>query len=181
MKKSILFLMFFCSLALGSVKSGYYPNVPEIGRPIVFYAEWATDVNSAGVDQPTDFNDANTCVISTISLIRGETIFSYEQEFRGKLYEIEIDPNGSDTSFTVGVYVDPPEPNLTLTVAELYTIDTWTINATSGRVKYFIPALDTSSNVVAGDNIAGKIYIGLKSTTHSTLDNLKVYLYGKLE
>jgi len=168
-------MILFCGIANGEIKKGYVPSMPESGKIVVMYAEWATDFNSTGVAQPTDFNDANTVFFADNQTLTFNG-------FRGMLCQIKIDPNGSDSSFTVGIYYDPTEPESVGQTAKIYTLKEWTINAAdTNDLKYVVPSLDASSNVYGGDVGYSKIYLGIKNTTHETLDNCKIYLYGKLE
>lgn len=156
MKKVVIIsLLFVAVLCFGAVKSGVYTSTGS--NTVTIYYEKTSDCN----------DDVNSVVYSN---------------FKGSLYEIQIDPNGSDTTVTVGIYYDPFEPNTTLTNHTLYTLKEFTISALSNYI-YAIPISDDSSNPYGGPKLNGDIYIGIDgdTTTAATLDNVKVYLYGKVE
>jgi hypothetical protein len=139
--------------------------VKETGS-VTFFYEIATDFNDSGVVQPTDFNDANTMV--------------WSKQFRGTLYDVEIDVNTTDTDLVIGIYCDPPEPPALAQVEKLYEIATFAITDTNDKL-YAVPVSDISQNIYSGPHVMGKIWIGIKNTTHSLTDNVKVYLYGKID
>jgi hypothetical protein len=161
--------LWLCSMSLAdpnaTVRTGSSQDSIDKSAITIYY-ELYTDVNSAGVVQPTDFNDANTLVY---------------KNFSGALYELTIDPNGTDTSFTVDIWYDPPEPTAALKTKKLYKLAEFTVNATDGAKTYTIPNTDNNSNSSIGHWIRGDIYIGRRGTSHSVLNNLKVYIHGSLK
>lgn len=170
MKNIILLIIFVFTAAIfadpnATVRTGSSQDSID-KTAITMYYEVYTNVNSAGVVQPTDFNDANSLVY---------------KNFCGALYEATFDANGSDTSYNVDIWYDPPEPNATLTVHKLYLLKRYTLDATATDPTYPIPATDDSSNTGFGHWIRGDIYIGRHNTSHADLDNLKVYIHGNLK
>lgn len=159
MKKLIMLLvMLLVGVGYSATKVGSY-QVKDEG--ITFYYECDSVA-------PIDFNDANSCVSVKPN---GRTF-----EFTGSLYDITIDPNGSDTSWTVVISYDPPEPVGVTSVAKIYQL--CTITADSNEHTYAIPVSDSASNPFGGPKVLGKIYIGIKNTTHTLSDNIKIYLHG---
>lgn len=175
MKKSILIVMLMACICSAAIKTGSYTpaptNINANPKARTLYWELATDVNSAGVVQPTDFNDSTTAV------------FSSTMPYMGMIYNIKLDPNGTDTSLDIDVYVNPVEPNSTLTSSQAYRLDTYNLSCTAdpNTYVYGVSTLDKSSNVAIGWRINGFITIRVRNTTHATCDNIKVYLEGKLD
>lgn len=175
MKKSILIVMLMACVCLGAVKTGIYcptpTNTNADPKARTLYWKLVTDFNSAGVAQPTDFNNQTSAVFSTTL------------PFMGMVYNIILDPNGSDTSLDIDVFYDPMEPNTTLTDTQSYQLDTYNLSCTAdpNTYVYGVTTLDKSSNVAIGWRINGFLSVRVRNTTHITCNNIKVYLEGKLD
>jgi len=171
----VMILLSVCICCYGQIKTGSYAptptNINANPKARTLYWELATDVNSAGVVQPTDFNDQTTAV------------FSSTLPFMGMIYNIKLDPNGTDTSIDIDVYCNPVEPNSTLTSTQAYRLDTYNLNCTAdpNTYVYGVSTLDKNSNVAIGWRISGFLSIRVRNTTHATCDNVKVYLEGELD
>lgn len=175
MKKVIFIIMLMACVCFGQILTGSYAPTPTNTnadpKARTLFWEIATDVNSAGVVQPTDFNDSTTAV------------FSSTLPFMGTIYNIILDPNGSDTSIDIDVFYNPVEPNSTLTSTQAYQLGTYNISCTAdpNTYRYCVTSPDKYSNVYGGWRISGFLSIRLRNTTHATCDDVKVYLEGKLD
>lgn len=113
-------------------------------------------------------SDSNTLVISNT----GDA--NSNDSFLGLPQYVLIDTNGTDTSFTIELWIDPTELGETQ-VSKLYLLKTLTLSsATHDGNPYVISAVDFSSNIFGGFPIIGKLYIGVHSCA---LDDLKLWLY----
>lgn len=162
MKKvlAIFVILGLCLYCMGAVNKGV--TFTNKDKSVVFYWELTAD-----------FNDANTLV----SIDNRNKTF----EFNGTLADIFIDPNGSDV-FTVKVLIDPPEPMDVAVSTKLYSVWEEDVDAADTNDFFYpIEVTSSASNVYAGPKVVGKVYIGIASASTSSLDNVKVYLYGKTE
>jgi hypothetical protein len=178
---SFAILLVVSMVCLAGTRTGVSQYDPRNGS-ITLYYEIYTDVNSAGLPQPTDFNDANSLVMP---------------DFRGDLYDIQIDPNGTDTSISIGVYYNPKEPQSVTDInsagvavvpslhnpsdSNQYTVYQW--DGLSDLLNYFypVPVIDPAANIIYGPKVRGDLYIGIKNADHATTDRVRVYLFGKMD
>jgi len=186
MKKSILIVMLLACACYGQIKTGIYrptKNGQPVGNAVTLCYEICNDVNTAGVVQPSDFNDANTVLYNGI------------KPFCGSLWSIYIDPNGTDSSFKVSLWFKPVNPQTTSIVTDSnYSADftdyeyvkvsgcEWTLNAANN---YWYPLEFTSyaGNVYGGYNRTGFWMVRIEDAddTPRTLNRCKINIDGKLE
>jgi hypothetical protein len=94
----------------------------------------------------------------------------------GTLKTMYVQPTGTDTSYSISLYLDPPELG---GVADANTILLTTIsdcNAIAGNVYYVLPSLDPAANAYGGIPVCGEVYIKITDANSTTLTDIKVWL-----
>lgn len=181
-------IMLLAGACYGQIKTGIYRptlNSQPVGDSVTLCYEICNDVNTAGVVQPSDFNDANT------------VLYNGTKPFVGSLYSIYIDPNGTDTSFKISLWFKPVNPQSTSTVTDANYSDDFTDYeyVKVGGCEFTLNAADANNfwYPLEFTSYAGNAYGGYKRTgywmvhiedaddTPRTLNRCKINIEGKLE
>jgi hypothetical protein len=153
MKKIIaIMLLVICSVAFATPDKVETVSLTPHARTKMIYVRY-----------DTDFNDANTCIF---------------KNFYGTIYGYTIDSNGTDESFKVKFYIDPPEGSTAADqVEELHLLmPVKTCTTVTGWYDEVFPWQDASSNVVGGNVKVGDIWVGIEDANDATLDDLVIGL-----
>lgn len=92
------------------------------------------------------------------------------------LTNVAVSPTGTDTSFTISFYLDPPELGGATDPNQILLTSITGINATSGNFIYVLPSVDSAANVFGGIPVCGEVYIKITDANSTTLTDIKVWL-----
>jgi len=139
--------------------------VPDKVETIAYSPHTKTQV--VYVHYSSDFNDANTCIF---------------KNFYGSIIGYMIDANGTDTSYKVRFYIDPPEGLIASDqVVKSYLLKDLTCTTTA--IDFYDEVInwsDVSANVYGSHIKVGDIWGGIKDANDATLDDLKLWLILEL-